>query len=128
MCCLSSNYRSRHLLYTSFLACYLLRFSSIGWMACIGFRVRKYLWCIRMYRRSIEINFIYFLSQFFDTSPIRVSVEYRGIGVSDTYPIPVRHFGEVSVQHSQGNLNKSSSEGLLLRLRRSSISSSFSDF
>jgi hypothetical protein len=27
-------------------------------------------------------------------------VEYRGIGVSDTYPIPVRHFGEVSVQHS----------------------------
>jgi hypothetical protein len=26
-------------------------------------------------------------------------VEHRGIGVSDTYPIPVRHFGEVSVQH-----------------------------
>jgi hypothetical protein len=48
-----------------------------------------------MYRRSIEINFIYFLSQFFDTSSIRVSVEYR---VSE-YRIRIRYRYDTLVKY-----------------------------
>jgi len=54
-----------------------------------------------MYRGVSEVyrdvsRLILFISssQFSNTSPIGVSVEYWGIGVSDTYRIPVRHLGE----------------------------------
>ena len=79
-----------------FLACCLLRFSSIDWIVCIGLgSIGGVSGCIDEVSRLI---LFIFSSQYSDTSPIRVSEAYRGIGVSDTYPIPVRHLGEVSVQ------------------------------